>query len=829
MTQNTVYSTQTLYFTEKLKARLNAIPNFKLTVLEAPMGYGKTTAVRFALEKTKLKVLWHTVYAGGVPFFWGGFCKALAPLSADLADRLQKLGLPTDVVLVQKAVELISDADFTEETVLVIDDYHFVDSPVVDRFMAFLLANIPKKLRIVIMSRTAFLSGEETMQQLRDVANYIRTEFFLLKPSDIHKYYALCGIKITPDEEKRLFKYSEGWITPLYVSMLEYREHGRFLTSGSISALMQRTVYNSLRSQVKEFLNSVCLFDSFSLEQALYMQPDGDAARLLDELLRKNSFISKDALTGHYSFHNLFITHPRDVFDRQEPAKKNQLLERAGFWHLKNREYIQAMSYFERAGNFNLILAALTKEWGATITGEHKAKIIEYFDLCRKELNAQNLKAVLVFMRFMISYKEIERLKEACRVFEENIDMFEGTHEEKNYLMVEYERFSSLMKYNNIMEMSKHHRKALSYMGAHLGNEESVGNWTFGSPSVLLMFYRESGKLAEHVEDMKECMPFYYKITNGHGSGAEYVMEAEAALNAGEFEKAETIIHKGLHYAQEKNQWSMLLAAVFVEIRLAVIRGDYYQAVFLKNQLFDLMESKKQYLLLHTLDMCESYIYLLLNMPEKTAKWIQDGDFSNTRLMFPALPNLHIVYGRYLLLTEDYRKLIGMADVFLKVASIYPNLLAAIYTNIYLAAAYWRIGMKKEAKEKLKEALDMAVVDNVYLPFAENGNYIANLLKQFAAEEQYENHIKQIVALYKKSDLGIKKIEKEHFSEEKISLTTRESEVAYLAAAGMSNKDIANSLMISENTVKSRLKLVFEKLGVKSRAQLNDKQRTNLS
>jgi two-component system, NarL family, response regulator LiaR len=50
-------------------------------------------------------------------------------------------------------------------------------------------------------------------------------------------------------------------------------------------------------------------------------------------------------------------------------------------------------------------------------------------------------------------------------------------------------------------------------------------------------------------------------------------------------------------------------------------------------------------------------------------------------------------------------------------------------------------------------------------------------------------------------------------------LTLRESEVAALLARGLSNREIAAALFISEHTVKSHLKSVFRKTGVGTRAR----------
>jgi DNA-binding NarL/FixJ family response regulator len=52
-----------------------------------------------------------------------------------------------------------------------------------------------------------------------------------------------------------------------------------------------------------------------------------------------------------------------------------------------------------------------------------------------------------------------------------------------------------------------------------------------------------------------------------------------------------------------------------------------------------------------------------------------------------------------------------------------------------------------------------------------------------------------------------------------LRLTERESEVVTFLASGMSNRDIADALILSENTVKTHLKSIFHKIGVSSRAQ----------
>ena len=54
---------------------------------------------------------------------------------------------------------------------------------------------------------------------------------------------------------------------------------------------------------------------------------------------------------------------------------------------------------------------------------------------------------------------------------------------------------------------------------------------------------------------------------------------------------------------------------------------------------------------------------------------------------------------------------------------------------------------------------------------------------------------------------------------EELQITPRELEILGLIAAGLSNREIAEKLFVSENTVKTHSSRVFDKLGAKRRTQ----------
>ncbi|MCC7054415.1 MAG: response regulator transcription factor [Gemmatimonadaceae bacterium] len=54
---------------------------------------------------------------------------------------------------------------------------------------------------------------------------------------------------------------------------------------------------------------------------------------------------------------------------------------------------------------------------------------------------------------------------------------------------------------------------------------------------------------------------------------------------------------------------------------------------------------------------------------------------------------------------------------------------------------------------------------------------------------------------------------------ESLGITKRELEILELMAAGLSNKEIADRIFVSENTVKTHSGRLFEKLGARRRTQ----------
>lgn len=105
------------------------------------------------------------------------------------------------------------------------------------------------------------------------------------------------------------------------------------------------------------------------------------------------------------------------------------------------------------------------------------------------------------------------------------------------------------------------YQKAWEYLNSPAELYEGGISSTFGSPSVLSLYYRESGRLTEALADLKAAMPHFTRLTGGQGSGAEDVMEAESSFSRGDFAGAEIAAQKALLKAKDGRDESTAFSA----------------------------------------------------------------------------------------------------------------------------------------------------------------------------------------------------------------------------------------------------------------------------
>lgn len=814
------YNTRRLYFSNRIIEALNGIFNYPLTIIEAPMGYGKTTAVRTFLKDSDVNILWQSIYDNSLGGFWNNFAKQFYDSDGNRSQSLLQLGFPNDSLLLEEAIQLIDDIQFSDKTVLVIDDYHLINNPSVNQFIERLSERKIDNFYIVLTARfVKFEKLEELL--LKRYLYHIKKEIFELTPKEIKGYFKICGFMLSDYEAQKLYSDTEGWISALYLFMLEYAVKGNYTPAESIFKLLEKSIYTSLTVEMKDFLMSLCIFDCFTLKQAEYMWEKENTAGFLSKLIKNNLFVTYDTKLKTYNIHSIFLRLLKEKLEEKEISDQYKLYKKAAGYFMESGNWFEARRYFYECRDFDGILRALEKDKSKDYSIENKELLKKYINECPKEIKSRHHYALLIYAMYLFIHKDLELFKKICDELSVNIENDEGLETEKrNRLLGELELLFSFSEFNDLKKMLQRLQKAWKLLKQPTDVYYTGGKWTFGVPSVLSLYYRESGMLEGHIQDLKEGLSYYYRLTKGHGSGGEYVMEAESCFNQGDFENAEILAQKALLKTQSGDDKSVAFSAQYFQVLIAFMRGDLSRVMKLMNKMHADMNDKKDYYYIHVVEICEACIYAYLDQIDKIPERLLKADLGSPIVIFPAYPFFNVPYGRMLLIKGEYLKLIGSAEHFIAISSVFHNLLGYIYTYIYLAAAYRKIYREDEALANLKKALDIAMPDKQYMLFVENCDYIEPILDKIYMEGSYHEEIKKIFELYKIFKKSKDAMIREYFAEEKPKLTQREREIACLAADGKTNKEIGKQLFISSNTVKMALKSVYLKLNINNRALL---------
>ena len=394
---------------------MDGIFDYPLTVVEAPMGYGKTTAVREYLNKTDAHVLWQMVYDNSPIGFWLRFSHLFAKLSEDSSQSLLQLGLPSDSVLMQEALKIIEGTELPAQTVLVIDDYHLIESTEVNRFIELLAINEITNLHIVLTARFTELQSREELA-LKGYLHHITKETFEFAPKEIAEYYKACGISLKDIDADKLYSLTEGWITALYLFMLEFIAEGSYTPEKNIYKLIEKAIYTPLYEEIKDFLLTRCIFDSFTLEQAVHMWGKENTGELLSEITNKNAFVKYDSRTKSFYAHNIFTGFLKEALARKDIRYRQDLYQKAARWRLQTGDYFAARRCYYECGDFDSILSALEDD-RLNFSHEKEDYLKKYIDECPKEVKARHPYALLKYALYLFAHNEKTLFAKACEEF----------------------------------------------------------------------------------------------------------------------------------------------------------------------------------------------------------------------------------------------------------------------------------------------------------------------------------------------------------------------------------------------------------------------------
>jgi LuxR family maltose regulon positive regulatory protein len=198
----------------------------KLTLISAPAGFGKTTLVSEWITRCGQPVAWLSLDErdSDPTRFLTYLVAALQTISANIGAGVlaalhasQTQPPPTETLL----TALLNDITTVQDQfVLVLDDYHRIDSPSVDQTLSFLLEHQPPQMHLVITTREdphLPLARLRARGQLTE----LRAADLRFTPSEAAEFLnQVMNLNLSAEDIAALEARTEGWIAGLQLAAL---------------------------------------------------------------------------------------------------------------------------------------------------------------------------------------------------------------------------------------------------------------------------------------------------------------------------------------------------------------------------------------------------------------------------------------------------------------------------------------------------------------------------------------------------------------------------------------------------------------------------------
>ena len=813
-------SFNTIYISERVQECLRPIARCALTTVVAPMGYGKTTAINwFLAEKTKggkAVAIRLSIYSEKLPMLWRSAQDAFRFAGLDV---LSAFDFPTGEAAATLVLEELCRAFSSGKTAyyLFLDDFHLLRDERAVRFICRISARLPDNAHLIVASRDRFLPAGEIVR-LGGNLHQIGMEHLRLNHTELAVYAHRCGAELSEQQLEALLRSSEGWFSAIYLNLRALSERGRLPDASSdIFEMFTAAMIDPLPPGRQEFLAVMGLADEFTAEMARFVTENPETDAIIQDLTCQNAFVTRLPDSQRYRFHHMMKECALRKFRTLPEQSQICYWNRFGSWYGAQGQYLHALGAYGRSGNSDAALTIIEKDAGNLLSALHPEELLERLNACPEEVLTRHPTAILVLMRRLFTWRQIPKMLQLKALLEraiaESPDMPE---EERGNLLGECDLIMSFLMYNDITKMSQLHRSASRQMSRPAVTIQAGSSWTFGSPSVLMMYYRAPGELQKETHEMHECMPHYYRITNGHGLGAELVMDAEASFMQGKLREAEIGLERARAAIAGSRQENMALCCDFLELRL--LRSGGRRRLDVKARAEALL-ARHDVVLLNMFESILAYYYALLQEAEKIPDVFRLHRLDTVNYFAPGKPMMELIENQVYLAQGEFPRVIGRSEPLLSGCESLHYALVALHIRLQTASAYEALGNRAMARKLLVRALEDAEPDGFVLPFAENAPYLMNHYSALLRELETPF----AAAVCEASGQWISRKETSgapcELPEALRELSERERSVAQLMALRKTNREIAETLFLSEGTVKQYINRIYSKLQLTGTAQ----------